>query len=83
MHDRVYIMSLHTTAAMPRAVAHKGASTSLGDELVRVVACVVAADGLDLCVSASADRRKSATGLGLGDASHAYIMSVPDTAASA
>ena len=76
MHGRARIMSLHATAAVPQAVAHKGASASLVSELVRVAACIVAVDGLDRCVSGSADRRKSATGLGRGDASHALITSV-------
>ena len=61
-------MSLHASEAVPEAVALQGASVSLGDERVRVVARLVAPVGLDCCVSASADRRKSATGLGLGDA---------------
>ena len=46
-------MSLHAIAAVPQAVAHKGASVSLRNELVRVVACVLAAVGLDCCVIAA------------------------------
>ena len=57
-------------------MAHKGASSSLGVELVLVAACAVAAVGWYSSVSASADRRKSATGLAIGDASRALIMSV-------
>ena len=35
LHGRAYIMSLHAAASVPRVVALKGASVSLGDERVR------------------------------------------------
>ena len=81
MHGRACIMSVHSPAAVPRVVAQKGALYSLAGELVQVAACVVAAVGLFSCMRASADRRKSATELGLGDASPARIMSLHATSA--
>ena len=69
-------MSLHATAAGPQAMAHRGTSSSFDVGLVLVVACVVAAVDWYSPVSTSADRRKSATGLGIGDASRALIMSL-------
>ena len=81
MHGHACIMSVHVITAFPQAEAHMGAFPSLGDELVRVAACVIAAGRLYTTESASAETRYSAAGLGWSMHLHAHITSARATTA--